>query len=117
MKNQQPQKNDQSLPIGDLIRRIQNDLIESQRQRESEGQPPLFEVDSLTLEVHFVVTRSTKTTGGFDLKVITFGGETTYTSEQVHKISLSLKSAPQEEADFGLSGLDIESSGRRPRRR
>lgn len=109
-------KEKKPLFIMDLIRQIQSELIESQRQREQEGLSALFEVESLTVEAQFIATDSSKEKGGFDLKILTLGGESTYSSEQVHKITLTLKTTPHGEGDFGLGGLDSEPSGRRPRR-
>ena len=116
MRNEELDNSDKPLFIGELIRQVQRELIESQSQRESEGQTALFEVESLTVEAHFVVSNSTTSKGGFDLKIITLGGEKAYKEEQVHKISLKLKTLPAEEDNLGLGGLEIEPSGRRPRR-
>jgi len=116
MKNQELHDNDEPLFIGELIRQVQRELIDSQVQRESEGQSALFEVESLTVEVHFVASSSSTGKGGFDLKILTLGGEKAYKEEQVHKITLTLKALPTEEDNLGLGNLEIEPSGRRPRR-
>jgi hypothetical protein len=102
--------------IGELIRRVQDELVESQIQRESEGMTALFEVESLTVEVNFVVSASSTGKGGFDLKILTLGGENLYKEDQVHKITLTLKALSPEEDTLGLGSLEIEPSGRRPRR-
>jgi len=70
-------------------------LVDSQRQRESEGRAALFRVEKLTLEVHFVAQVSTELTGGLDLKVVTvggahLGGKHTYQDQQIHMITLTL---------------------------
>lgn len=85
-----------SLSLKDLIRRVQVELTESQLEREQRGEPALFEVESLTLEVNFVVTKSRGGSGGFEFKVLTFGGikadgDVEHQEQQVHKIVLSLK--------------------------
>lgn len=115
MRDEELYDSNKPLFIGELIRQVQNELIESQTQRELEGQSALFEVESLTVEVHFVVSSSSTGKGGFDLKIITLGGEKAYKEEQIHKITLTLKSISPED-NFGLDGLESEPSGRRPRR-
>ena len=116
MTDQELPRIEKALLIGGLIRQVQKELIESQRQRTAEGEPALFQVESLAIEAHFIVTESTQAKGGFDLKILTSGGQRTFAKEQVHKITLTLKTAPHEEDDAGLEGLDMEPSGRRPRR-
>jgi hypothetical protein len=88
-----------SLSLKELIRRVQIELMESQGEREARGDAPLFEVESLTLEVNFVVTRSKGGSGGFEFKVLTFGGinvggDVERQEQQTHKITLSLKAIP-----------------------
>jgi hypothetical protein len=89
---------EQSLSIKELIRRVQRELIASQKEREAANEEALFQVDKLDLEVHFVVTKSTKAEGGFSLQVLTLGGFHAGTSrnseeQQVQKLTLSLKAA------------------------
>jgi hypothetical protein len=85
-----------SLSLKQLIRRVTQELVESQREREESGGPALFEVEKLTLEVNFVVTKSKSAKGGFDFRVLTFGGINAGASgehqeQEIHKIVLSLK--------------------------
>jgi hypothetical protein len=56
------------LPIKDLIRRVQQELISSQATRESSGQQPLFQIDKLRIEINFVVTKTTNAKGELDFK-------------------------------------------------
>lgn len=97
-----------SLFIKDLIRKVQTELIESQRERETAGEEPIFQINHLTIEVNFVVTESKDAHGDFDFKVITAGGSKTIDQQQVHKITLSLKAVPT----GGLGTLrDLEGEG------
>jgi hypothetical protein len=94
MRNDDSKEN--SLSLKELIRRVQAELVESQHERESRGEAALFEVESLTLEVNFVVTKSKGASGGFDFRVLTFGGikaggDIERQEQQTHKIILSLK--------------------------
>src|SRR3954452_6004494 len=82
--------------LGDFIRQVQDELIESQRSRIESGKPALFVVDSLTIEVNVIVGNSSSDKRGIDLKVIKFGIEESYKKEQVHKISLTLKAMAED---------------------
>ncbi|HSK74544.1 MAG TPA: trypco2 family protein [Pyrinomonadaceae bacterium] len=88
-----------TLSLKELIRRVQQELVDSQKEREEKGDDALFEVEKLTLEVNFVVTRSNDAKGSLDFKVLTVGGISlgggkNYQQQQVHKIILSLKAIP-----------------------
>lgn len=87
------------LQIKDVIRKVQEELIESQQEREKQGIPPLFEVDSLEIELHFTVQEQMDASTGFSIAVVDLDAEHTYSAEQVQKITLRLKkvSAPGED--------------------
>ena len=63
-----------SLSIKELLRKVRQELVEAQRERESAGEEILFRVEQLTLEVNFVVSKSTDAKGGLEFKVLTIGG-------------------------------------------
>jgi hypothetical protein len=89
----------ESLSLKELIRRVQEELAESQEEREKRGDQALFEVEKLVLEVNFAVTRSAKVNGRLEFKVLTLGGVNAggghdYEQQRVHKITLSLKAVP-----------------------
>lgn len=98
--------------LKDLIRQVHEELALSEQEREEEGLAPLFEVDGLDLEVHFVVREDESARGGIDLKVFSLGTELSGSSEQVHKITLHLKSAGSAEHARSPGA----SLGRRPKR-
>jgi len=81
----------ENLGIKKLLQAVRQELIESQEEREKKGLTPLFVVDNLKIEVNFVVEHAKGVTGGFDLKVVEVGGNLSYSSQQVHKITLELK--------------------------
>jgi hypothetical protein len=104
-----------SLFIKDLIRRVHQELLESQKEREECGEVAIFEVEKMTIEVNFVVTDSKEAKGGLDFKIITIGGldlggKAEYQQQQVHKIVLSLTALPNRNR---LILKDLEESGSR----
>jgi len=104
----------QSLFIKDLLARVQEELRDSQREREARSEEPIFEVDRLTLEVNFVAQVDSELRGGLDLKIVTAGAGQHYQSQQVHKVVLELVGVPQKDGDAAL--LDLETAPRfRPR--
>lgn len=108
-----------SLFIKDLIRRVQQELLESQKERIANGEPAIFQVEKMTIEVNFVVSQSSEAKGGFDFKLITIGGikiggSKEYQQEQIHKITLSLTAVHGEDIS-GLKGLEESGSRFMPR--
>ena len=79
--------------LKDLIRQVHEELALSEQEREEEGLDPLFEVEGLDLELNFVVREDEAARGGIDLKIFSLGSEISGSSEQVHKITLHLKTA------------------------
>ena len=103
MQNNFPEQ----LSIKQLIRQINRELQASQEERESEGDPALFAIDQLTIEVNFVVTESKDLKGGIDLQIVSVGAGRQYVQQQVHKITLSLKAAKPGSGDMqNLEGYD-----------
>lgn len=108
-----------SLFIKELIRRVHQELVESQQEREASGQPPIFQVQQMTVEVNFVITESSEAKGGLEFKVITvggvdLGGSKGYQQQQVHKITLLLSALPYDDA-AKLKDLEESGSGVLPR--
>lgn len=97
------------LQIKDVIRKVQEELMESQRERENQGIPPLFEVDALEIELHFTIQQQTGVNAGFSLAVVDLDAEHTYSSEQVQKITLRLKKVPAPGEEF-LPAPDMNGS-------
>lgn len=85
---------DQPLFLKELIEKVQEDLLASFEAREARGDPAIFEVADLTLEVNFVVERSGDLKGGVDFKVLTVGGSRQVSRQQVHKVTLKLVGVP-----------------------
>jgi hypothetical protein len=100
-----------SLFIMELIRRVHQELLDSKKERERDGQEAIFEVEKLTVEVNFVVTEEKTAKGGLDFKVITADVGKQYQQQQIHKITLSLTALPSE----GLGSAENSISRFRPR--
>lgn len=88
------------LQIKDVIRKVQQELTESQKEREEAGILPLFEVDSLELEIHFVARQQREGKAGLSFAVVDAEAEHTYSREQVQKMTLRLKRAETDGFDF-----------------
>ena len=88
------------LQIKDVIRKVQQELIESQKEREESGILPLFEVDSLELEIHFIVRQQSEGRAGLSFAVVDAEAEHNYSREQVQKMTLRLKRAETDSYDF-----------------
>ena len=100
----------QSLFIKDLISKVHDELLQSRQAREQRGDPAIFEVEQMTLEVNFVAQRDSEFNGGIDLKIVTVGGARLggarhYNNQQIHKITLTLAALPYQTDDAPL-GLD-----------
>lgn len=101
----------QSLFIKDLISKVHEELLQARQERQQRGDPAIFEVDQMTLEVNFVAQRDSDFSGGIDLKIVTVGGAQLggtrhYQDQQIHKITLTLAAVPYREQD-SLLDLDL----------
>ncbi len=103
------------LSISSLIRKVHEELADSQRRREAEAGLPLFEVESLTIEAHFLVSSNLEGKGGVDLKIVSLGAAKGTKAEQIHKIILKLKVVPDDVPVIGLTDPEMAPDGRRPR--
>lgn len=92
---------DEGLSIRALIREVTREVLSSQSDRMASGDPAVFEVSDLTLEVSFVATSSKKAGGGFDLKVVKADAGMQYDKQSIHKVSLKLAAIDQEQP-FGF---------------
>jgi hypothetical protein len=107
-----------ALFIEDLITRVHDELQQARHKREQRGEPAIFEVEDMTLEVHFVAQRGSDYNGGIDLRIVTVGGANLggarhYSDQQIHKITLHLKAVPYQAADGdGEDPIDLEVAPR-----
>lgn len=92
------------LSIEDLIRAVSVQLRQSQDDRLASGEPAIFEVSELTLDISFTVTRSEKVGGGFDLKVLRADGGVQHDHQSVQRVSLTLSAVKDQPQPFGGFG-------------
>lgn len=92
---------EEGLSIRTLIREVTREVLSSQTDRIASGDPAVFEVSDVTLEVSFVATSSKKAGGGFDLKVVKADAGLQYDKESIHKVSLKLVAIDQQQP-FGF---------------
>jgi hypothetical protein len=92
----------EGLSIRALIREVTREVLSAQADRIASGEPAVFELSDLTLEVSFVATSSKKAGGGFDLKVVKADAGLQYDKESIHKVSLKLVAVVDQEQPFGV---------------
>ena len=94
---------EKDLSIKTLIRAVTDELLASRDERLAAGQPAVFQVEELTLEISFVATTSTRAGGGFQFWVVKADAGVKYDDQSIHKIVLKLKTAEPGGAEpFGL---------------
>jgi hypothetical protein len=76
--------------LREMIARVRDELIQAEGDRKAKTDEEFFRVDSVVLEVNFVVTESTKGGGGIDFKVLSASGSKKYEQQQVHKVTVTL---------------------------
>jgi hypothetical protein len=81
------------LKLGDLIRQVSKELLDSQAERIAQGGQAVFQVSGLDIEVSFVITKSKGVSGGIDLKVIRADGDRHFEEQEVHRIVVHLGAA------------------------
>ena len=106
---------DLDVSVGDVIRKISEELVAARTQRIETGKPPVFEVNSLDLEISFVVTESRTGSGGIDVKVIRGDVGKTHSDEAVQRVTLHLTATKLEAGLEEFQDFDA-STPLRPRR-
>lgn len=105
-----------NLSISELVAAVRKELNRIGSERVARGEQGLFQLSKMELCVQFVVTVDTSMTGGFDLKVVSVGGEKEVSSQQVQSVTLtydilpeasSLPSARAHPAQSSEEGVDI----------
>lgn len=83
------------LLLKDLIRQVRREVAEAVREHIASGEESMFAVESLTLEVYFVVGSHEETKAGISAKLFAVagleaGGAHASSKEQTHKVTLQL---------------------------
>lgn len=81
---------DFDVSFGDVIHKISDELLAARAERIESGKPAVFEVNSLDLEISFVVTRSRTGSGGIDFKVVRGDIGKTQSDQAVQRVTLHL---------------------------
>ena len=76
---------------GEVVRYIQEQLLDAQLQREAEGILPLFEVECLELEMRVCLSTRTTGSGKVDLKMLAVTKDATVEEQYVHTVRLKLR--------------------------
>jgi hypothetical protein len=97
------ENNQGKFPLSDLIHQVKLDLAEAMKRHEAGQSGPEFVVESVELEVNFVIEEMQKAEGGAKAALFAIGfkakGEKTYKTEQVHKITLQLTAREKPSAE------------------
>ena len=92
----------ESLFIKDLIRKVNDELIESRTERIRSGEPAIFEVEKLTIEVNFVAVVNKEARAGIEFRVITVGGKLggggSIQQQQIHRAKYDAHADPTQPA-------------------
>jgi Trypsin-co-occurring domain 2 len=101
---------DETDPItfSDLIDHVTAELWDSYKARKQSGRVPLFKLQSLDLEISFVVVGRRTGSAGLDIKIVKAGGEYAHERQAVQRAVLHLSALTSgdddsELADFGDS--------------
>lgn len=76
------------IPLGEMIENLRQELQVAQAQ--GTGQPIVFEIDKVELELQMVVSRKKRGDGKIAFWVLSAGGGLESRGETTHKIKLSL---------------------------
>lgn len=96
------------ISISELIRMVQKELIDSQKERLKENQPVLFQTSELEIELNTVVTQNAE--GTCTLGIPIFNGEFNMgdNSQTSQKITLKLKAEDMVPSDPEDAGKEEE---------
>jgi hypothetical protein len=98
---------DDDITVKELIQKISDDLLASERERVADARRAVFEVAELTIELSFVATRSRQGRGGVDLKLISTGGELAREDARTQRMTLRLVAARDNPVQLDEAGDDF----------
>lgn len=79
---------DGSIDLNKLVVAIRSGLEQADLESRNAGKDALFELDSLELELKFLVAEQAGMKGRFDLKIVSFGTSDDVKTEQVQTIKV-----------------------------
>jgi len=78
------------ITLSQAIRKIEEELINSQLEREKQNLPPLFTLQSVELEMQVAIKSTTSSKGGVDIKLLSVQFGDDIAKEKTHKVKLIL---------------------------
>jgi len=84
----------QTFQIKDVLHAVRAQLIEAEQERINRGLMPLFQVQSLDLELQAIVEEDNKTKGSAEIKIVGAGFERSSRQQHTTKITLHLQTVP-----------------------
>jgi hypothetical protein len=106
-----------SVGIKAVIKAVRSELLSAYDELKASGEDPVFVVETFLLEMQCVVTRDSKLDGGLKLGVVTVGGETSYKSDEIHKLQILMKPSGTLFAGFTGERPSISPRGHATERR
>lgn len=96
---------DDQVSLLEFIQKLRDDIEESQHQLQEAGKEPMFKIDKVDVEAHFVLRKELGGKAGVQFYFVTLGAEGKYGTEEVHTIKLSFSPIREVlEAAGGKSG-------------
>ncbi len=80
-----------NIGLKQFINLIKNEIISVNDDVKSVNEIPLFDIQSLELEIQFVLSQSDTTQGTFDLKILSIGSDTKSIENITHRVKINLK--------------------------
>jgi hypothetical protein len=76
------------LNLIELVSAIRDELEHLDKARTEAGRKALFHLSAMELELNFIVEENSSAKGGFDIKVVSLGGDVGIRTEQIQKAVL-----------------------------
>jgi hypothetical protein len=100
----------------DVIAQVHQELVESQVRREAAGLLPLFEVESLEIEMQVTLSTVESAGGRVDVKLFAVTSDVQVDASQTHTIRLKLRGIDgSEEPARGRGSTGLRPRTQRPR--
>ena len=94
--------------LSGLVVYVREQLRVASEARRSRNEAALLRVESVTIELNVVATKTTEGHGGVDLKVLTVGGLKSFEEQQVHKVILNLRAKEPGEPQYNDALEELE---------
>jgi hypothetical protein len=82
------------LNLIELVSAIRDELEQLDKARTEAGRQALFHLSAMELELNFIVEENSSAKGGFDIKVVSLGGDVGIRTEQIQKAVLKFNVPP-----------------------